>query len=269
MNLKIRHKIERQFHDNWAKSVNIKTLFYLEAFTSPTAIENLAAIKYLKPLKNKKILDLGCGLGDASVYFAKKGAHVYSIDISPQMIQVTKKLARMHHVGRQIKSSVMVAEKLRFPNNYFDYIYGNGVLHHVDINKASQEIHRTLKPKGRAFFIEPLPYNPLVNFYRYLAKSVRTTAETPLYISDINSLSTVFNKINVQGFHLFTLAIFLYYFFIERISPNRERYWKKILLDGQRLSVPFYFLNQLDRLLLSIFPSSKWLFWNIGISIQK
>lgn len=269
MQLKTRHKIERIFHDNWAKSVDPKSLFYLEAFTSPTAIENKAAIKFLKPLKDKKILDLGCGLGDASIFFAKKGARVCSIDISSEMINVTKKLATLHKVGRHVNAKVMLAEKLDFPDSYFDYIYGNGVLHHVDINKSIKEVSRILKPNGRAFFIEPLPNNPAINLYRVIAKDVRTPTEKPLSPNDIKTISTYFPDHQLHGFHFFTLLIFVYYFVVEHVNPNKERYWKKILLDGKRLKPVFNLLNSLDLVILKTFPFLKWYAWNLGISLQK
>ncbi len=269
LQLKTRHKIERQFHDNWAKSVDIQSLFYLEAFTSPAAIENRAALKFLRPLKGKKILDLGCGLGDASIYLAKKGASVSSIDISPEMIKVTRRLATQHQVNRQISATVMLAEKLSFPDNHFDYIYGNGVLHHVDIPKAIKEIHRVLRPKGRAFFIEPLPNNPAINLYRLLADKVRTPTERPISHQDMQIISQTIPNIKIEGFHLFTLLIFVYYFLVERINPNQERYWKKILIDGRRLRGPFNFLHSVDRLVLKIIPQLKWFTWNLGISLQK
>ena len=65
--------IEREFHDEWAKSEHpeeIKVLERNEAMTSP---EMRFITKELGSLEGKKLLDLGCGLGEASVYFAMKG----------------------------------------------------------------------------------------------------------------------------------------------------------------------------------------------------
>ena len=43
------------------------------------------------PLKDKRILDVGCGFGKDLIYFEKKGAIVYGIDASKKMIELAKK----------------------------------------------------------------------------------------------------------------------------------------------------------------------------------
>ena len=85
--------IEREFHDEWAKSEHPEEIEVLERNEAMTSPEMRFITKELGSLEGKKLLDLGCGLGEASVYFAMKGADVTSCDLSPEMLDLTEKLA--------------------------------------------------------------------------------------------------------------------------------------------------------------------------------
>jgi len=46
------------------------------------------------------------------------------------------------------------AEQLSFPNESFDWVYSHGVLHHTpNTQRAMDEVHRVLKPGGRAIIM--------------------------------------------------------------------------------------------------------------------
>ena len=144
---------------------------------------------YLSDLKGKTILDYGCGRGHASVDYWRQGANVYGIDISPSYIDDCKKLAKSvnHNVG-SLNFQVMDAHKLDFPNNKFDIIAGNGILHHLDAHTALKEIYRVLKLGGRIILQEPLADNPLLKVFRLLTPKARTVDEKPFSQSDLNTL---------------------------------------------------------------------------------
>ena len=130
-------------------------------------------------LRGKKLLDFGCGLGDASVYFALQGAHVTGIDISPKTLNIANNLALKYKVN--INFLLSKSDNLHdISDNQYDYIYGNGVLHHIDVKKYYPEFSRVLKRGGKAFFIEPIKYNPIINIYRNIATTVRSKDETPI-----------------------------------------------------------------------------------------
>jgi ubiquinone/menaquinone biosynthesis C-methylase UbiE len=269
-NLEQRYKIEREFHDHWAKTIKPEQVNFRGAFESVTAVENRFALSQMAEIKGKKILDLGCGMGDASLYFASRGAKVYSVDISPEMIRLVKRISQKNNIGGKIIAKVMVAEKLKFPNNYFDFVYGNGVLHHVEIDKALQEVYRVLKKGGVAVFTEPLEHNPVINIYRRMADRVRTTTESPLKYHRLNKLTKArFRKVFHHEFHFFTLGIFLWYFVVEGVNPNKERYWKKIINDGKRIAKPFSFLHSLDQIIVKQVSFLRKFFWNTVIVFIK
>jgi len=96
-----------------------------------------------------KVLEIGCGIGTDGAQFAKAGADYTGIDLTEAAID----LARRRFVLAELKGDFCVsdAERLDFPDDSFDLVYSHGVLHHTpDIEAAVAEIHRVLKPGGRA-----------------------------------------------------------------------------------------------------------------------
>ncbi len=96
-----------------------------------------------------KVLEIGCGIGTDGAQFAKAGADYTGVDLTDAAIELARK--RFELFGLTGKFQIADAENLEFPNESFDVVYSHGVLHHTpDINAAVQEIHRVLKPGGRA-----------------------------------------------------------------------------------------------------------------------
>ena len=266
-----RQKTEAEFHDRWAESLDFSEIDPDITFNAPTAIEAQHILKRLREcygrMTDLKILDLGCGSGEAAVYFAKQGAVVSACDISPKFVEVTQKLAAHHHVS--LNAVVSPAEHLPYPDNSFDAVFANGVLHHIDIPPTMTEIRRVLKPSGRGFFIEPLPYNPIINVYRWIAREVRTPDERPLSLGDIARVRDAFPATKVDYFWLATLGVFLHFYLIEGANPSEERYWKKILYEADRYQGLFSFLKKIDDVLLPTIPGLGLLCWNQVIEVHK
>lgn len=269
MKKKQNFKSEEHFHDEWAHSVSVKELDIDAQFNGTTGPEYRQLIEYLGNVKGKKILNLGCGLGEEAVYLAKLGAQVVAIDISNGMIEATKKLAKKYKVSDKITYQQMDAEKLKFRDNYFDGIAGCNILHHVDIKKSIKEVKRVLKKKGVAVFSEPLIYNPVINVYRVMADQVRTDHERPLNDADMKYIKKVFPKMKHKEFHLFTLLIFVWFFIGERLHPNEARYWKKILTEAAKYEKPFKLLHMFDKTLFRIFPFFQKYCWVTVIRVEK
>jgi ubiquinone/menaquinone biosynthesis C-methylase UbiE len=260
---------EEVFHDQWAKTVSVKDLNVIAQFEGPTSLEYNKAIGLLPNVKNKKILNLGCGLGEEAVYLAILGAKVVAIDISSEMLKTTEKLSEKYKVNKNITFRKMSCEKMKFRKNSFDAILGCNILHHVDIKKTVKEVEKVLKPKGVAVFAEPLAHNPIINIYRRMAYEVRTNGEHPLAMSDIKRIESVFPKTLHYEFHLFTLLIFVWFFLIERQNPNEVRYWKKIINETDKYGKSFKALRFLDRGILFLLPFLKRYCWITVIKSQK
>lgn len=103
-------------------------------------------------VKDKKLLEIGCGAGTDLLEFAKRGAKCYAVDLTPKHIELTKKLFR--HNGLSVKAQIQDATALKFKERSFDVIYSHGVLHHIpNIHKVLNEIYRVLKKGGKAYLM--------------------------------------------------------------------------------------------------------------------
>ncbi len=256
-----RHRIEESFHDEWARSIDLDDLLVSESFEAETAIENRAALARFGDLKGRELLDLGCGAGETSVYFALQGAEVTACDISSEMLRVATRLADKYAV--KLRLFKMKAEELKFPDASFDCVFGNGVLHHVELLPAIRQVRRVLKPGGIAVFVEPLAHNPVIKVYRRIAKEVRTETEAPLRIRDLRLIQSIFPQFEYQGAWLSALLLFLYFYLIERADPGKERYWKKVIAEADRYKGMFRVLKRFDDFALRTFPYLRRFCWNV------
>lgn len=252
---------ESRFHDDWALSTDAEAVHIEAAFTAPTAMENRYILSALGDLSGRTLLDVGCGLGESSVMFAELGADVTSNDLSSEMLVLTSRLAARR--GLSVTTCHGPAENLDLPPGSFDVVYAANVIHHLsDADAFYQAILRLLKPGGVFISWDPVKYNPAINIYRRMASEVRSEDEYPLGMADLAKARSYFGKVEVRFFWLSTLILFLKYYFIDKVDPNKERYWKRIYAEDEaslRWWQPFYCL---DRLLTRI-PGLRWLSWNM------
>jgi 2-polyprenyl-3-methyl-5-hydroxy-6-metoxy-1,4-benzoquinol methylase len=84
-----------------------------------------------KDCNNKKILEIGCGIGTDTIMFAKNGGKVTAIDISEKSVEITKK--RFEVYGKEADIIAGNAEDLSkyIEPQTFDLIYSFGVIHHT------------------------------------------------------------------------------------------------------------------------------------------
>lgn len=258
---------EESFHDSWASSVRLDEIPVDASFECCTAPEARQICNWLGNVEGKKLLDLGCGLGEASVYFAKQGANVTASDISGKMLEVVQRLAKNHCV--ELDCIKCPSNQIDAPNETFDVVYCGNLLHHVDIEETLIEIKRVLKTGGAIVSWDPLVHNPLIQIYRFIATSVRTVDERPLNIKQISLFKKYFKEVRYDCFWFLTLWIFLRFLIIERVSPNSERYWKKIIKEHQRLEPTYNRLEKIDKIILGYIPYLKRFCWNIAIHCKK
>jgi SAM-dependent methyltransferase len=150
----------------------------------------------LPSLEGKEVCEVGCGYGVISSYFAQRGARVLGFDVAETNIAVAEKAAKVNGVADRICFQVMQAEALASPSNTFDLVFGNAVLHHLDIAASAREFFRVLKPGGAAIFREPLGENRLLEWARRCplrSSGHRHTAdERSLLYRDVDVLRSVF-----------------------------------------------------------------------------
>ena len=101
--------------------------------------------------RNKKVLEIGCGLGIDLVKFAENGAIVIGIDIAGKSIELAKKNFEVH--GLKGSFEVMDAGDMKFEDNSFDVVFAQGMLQYApNPEKTIAEVHRVLKQGGVFIF---------------------------------------------------------------------------------------------------------------------
>lgn len=258
-----RKHAEEVFHDEWAAGVDVAKIDVRGMNEACTAPEMRCIRAALGDLRGRTLLDVGCGLGEAAVYFALLGADVTATDISPGMCATAQRLAECN--GVKIATHVSAAEDLGLPaDRKFDVIYTGNTLHHVDIAATMPRLLRHLKSDGVFVSWDPVAYNPVINVYRRRAMQVRTVDEHPLRLADIRAVRAHFRTSQVRWFWLSTLLIFCVMAVVQRRDPNRERYWKKVVEEADRWAWLYWPLAALDRVLL-LLPFLRPLCWNVVI----
>lgn len=97
-------------------------------------------------LIGKKILDIGCGYGNISHYFAKSNT-VYAVDVEENISD---------DVLKNVYFSLIGSEELPFENNFFDIVISNHVVEHLHNQFMHlKEIHRVIKSDGVCYFATP------------------------------------------------------------------------------------------------------------------
>jgi ubiquinone/menaquinone biosynthesis C-methylase UbiE len=97
-----------------------------------------------------RLLEVGSGIGVDSIQLARCGFDVTAVDLTESAIEVARDSARRR--GVSIDFRVGNAEDLDFADGSFDAVYSFGVLHHTpDIERAVAEVHRVMKPGGKAY----------------------------------------------------------------------------------------------------------------------
>jgi SAM-dependent methyltransferase len=255
------HGRETEFHDLWALSTPLDQVAVHEAFEAPTAVENRAILELMGDLRGRRLLDVGAGLGESSVYFALRGAEVTAVDISPGMVRCAVALGQLH--GVKIDGVVQSGEELNVPANYYDIVYVANTIHHVtDKDRLFGQIRQALKPGGRFFSFDPLAYNPVIEIYRRMATKVRTEDEAPLTFADVDRAGKYFAGMQHREFWILTLSLFLKYFLVDRVHPNADRYWKRIFRESASSLWWWMPLERMDRVLTRM-PGVRRLAWNM------
>jgi ubiquinone/menaquinone biosynthesis C-methylase UbiE len=120
----------------------------------------------LGPLEGREVLDLGSGYGAVSCHMARRGARVTALDISEDSLSQSRAWFQKNGVQDRVQTVAASANALPFPEDRFDFIVGSCILHHLDLDKAVPELRRTLKPGGKAVFVENNGMNPVLSFFR-------------------------------------------------------------------------------------------------------
>ncbi len=95
-----------------------------------------------------KILEIGCGTGQLSIFLSRYNRKIFSTDLSKGSLVEAKKFIDKCGINNVYLCRMNIFRNL-LPENYFDYVISNGVLHHTFNTKlAFENISKLVKPNG-------------------------------------------------------------------------------------------------------------------------
>ncbi|MBI4049450.1 MAG: class I SAM-dependent methyltransferase [Candidatus Doudnabacteria bacterium] len=208
-------------------------------FISPDP-NDAAFLEAIGHVKNKEVLDLGCGNGELAIYLAGMGAKVLAVDNSEQAIINTQKLAAQKKIA--LDARLINAYALSSLNRQFDLIVGRFILHHLEPFDEFVPIMQALvKPGGWMVFLENNARNKILMFFRryvvgrFGVRKIGDAEEHPLEPKEIDLLKKNFKEVVVSYPRLMLLDLVGVYFF-----PKSFRIRS--------------FFSWLDRVIYAIFP---------------
>ncbi len=196
-------------------------------------------------VRGLRVLDYGCGSGTLGMYQSSCGAQIWAFDLSREAIEAANEAAARY--GLPARFEQMDAESLRYEDNFFDLVIGFGVLHHViKYPRASAELHRVIKPGGRAVFHESLWDNPLINLVRRFTMTDAEAGDAALTERGVQEFCKGFSQVQLEKRHLL--------YMLKRLAklPGRN------LPDPLRPRPFWRVVKSLDRGLLRLRPMRRY-----------
>lgn len=100
--------------------------------------------------RNKKVMEVGCGIGTDTINFARHGATVTTLDLSAKSLEIARQRAALYGLQDQIRFYQGDAEQLTtfVPAQAYDLIYSFGVIHHTPHPERTIEQIRSYVKSG-------------------------------------------------------------------------------------------------------------------------
>ena len=114
--------------------------------------------------RDKRVLEVGCGIGTDTTRFARAGAHVTAVDLSEKSLEVARQRMEVYGVSDRVQFYSANAEELTqvVPQGPYDLIYSFGVIHHTPHpERVLAEMRKCASPKTTL---------KLMVYYRYAWK---------------------------------------------------------------------------------------------------
>jgi SAM-dependent methyltransferase len=149
------------------------------------------AFSLLGDLRNRTVVELGCGDGLNTVILASLGAKVIAVDISDKSLETAVQRAAANGVGRNVVAIQSDVETIGVPDGTADRVLCAAILHHVDCVATARQVRRLLKRGGSAVFLEPLVGPGWMNRLKALLPKGRGISddERPLTAEQVEAVS--------------------------------------------------------------------------------
>ncbi len=188
-------------------------------------LKNLMAVI---AIKNKKILEIGAGMGGDSFYLAKKEARVTVLDNSPKALEAIRGNAQKEKI--RLETILADAKQIPFKSETFDIVFHQGFLEHFhDPMTFLKEQRRVLKKEAILVVDVPQRFTTytLKKHWLILRKKWFAGWEREYSISELENL------IRGAGFKILKSYGWGYYGKLHQLRYLRmgswyEKFWQKI-----------------------------------------
>ena len=112
------------------------------------------------------VLDLGCGSGRHTRYFAERGFAVWALDSAPEALRLTEQTLREAGISATVQRGDMF-DRLPYDDGQFDAVVAIQTIHHAKlatIERLVAELHRVLRPGGLVMATVPSRRNQGTRF---------------------------------------------------------------------------------------------------------
>lgn len=165
------------------------------------------ALEHFGDVEGKTIVDLGCGRGATSLFFAHCGANVIGIDLSDVAVNNLSAYCQENNI-KNISPMKLPAQEITKLDNV-DFVFGSMILHHIEpFEELARDLRSILKPGGKGFFWENNAQSKLMIWFRehivgkLWVPKFGDPDEFPLMASEVDELRKHF-RVDIEFLELF------------------------------------------------------------------
>jgi len=139
------------------------------------------AVDALGPLDGRRVLDVGCGTGNAALAAARRGATVTGLDPAERLLAVARERAARE--GLDVAFAAAEATALGLPDDAFDAVVSVFAVIFADPARAAAELLRVLRPGGRIVLTTWVPEGPIAQLGEVIREALGGPPQPPRWSS--------------------------------------------------------------------------------------
>ncbi len=198
-------------------------------------VKSISEINGINLVENTDLNILSVGIstaGNAEIEMAKKNpnCHIIATTIDEEGIKLTKEVITKQGLEDRIELKIEdISKKMKYKDNYFDYIYARLVLHYLDNEKlknALTEIYRVLNTNGKFFIVvrsinawetklEGTSYDDVTGLTKCIDLKSKDTDSIKYYYRRLHSKESITKFLEEAGFKIEHIKIYDEYLSID------------------------------------------------------